>query len=400
MAVPASSPLLAPPAVVKTGPAPKSRFQQLLQAKLDAEKTQVIPTPTASSQYHVDEAFARLSHSETVFNSKYVDQYYHPPSFAEQRFSCSATGNDSQPVPRSTHLSPVEIPSKRAVMDANDNDMSAAVRSVVSERIATMFASSLQGGWATSDNQVDVKPRLSITVQEDRTPETWRQTSFDRIGPEPFTPQRNDSLRPLCCSRQNDRSPYANRSATPTPDLLNSATSSHAPLPVNPVTPRSPTLITSPHPPSPLMALPHGALPPFVDETGIAATLPRPAQAAILHYGSAAFMNMNGAIQVPGMYNAASHGDDGSLGMNGLGGDGNGGYGGDYGGNYGGSGGDYGGGDYGGNAGEGSGGGGGHDGNNPNGNGDGDGNQPPLEHGQRSKKLALACHFCRRRKLK
>jgi len=102
-------------------------------------------------------------------------------------------------------------------------------------------------------------------------------------------------------------------------------------------------------------------------------------------------------MRVPGMQNAASQGDDGSSGMNGLpsgdSGANGGGYGG--GGGYG-----QGGSDYGGGSGEGSASGAGGDGGNGNGHGHGPGDGSGDDGRPKQKKLALACHFCRRRKLK
>lgn len=352
-----------------------SRFQQLLQAKLVAEKgVPSSPSPAAPAPaLPLNQAYDHLSRADTVFNPSFAGQHYPQPG--QMYTGSSAKGSAEAEDPIST-----------------------AFRTVVSERIASMYADTQdqagRQGWHVQ-NQESMPPPDILIKQEPTEP--WQANN--RSGPFPelwSTPvqQRPHRLQPEF-SQWRDNNGKSPQSVNSTPSMMESCSSiSSGGLPLTPL---------NTHTPLPNMANTH--LVPYTnnprdraDSLNSLKGSPVAAPAALQPYGMSAFTNMNGQVTVTGMIQAASNEGDGSLNLNGLTGDGggNGGY--DHG--YGGDGGGYG---YGGNGhdnygppgGEGSNGGGQGGGG---GGGGGDGGPPPPP--PKGKKLTLACHFCRRRKLK
>jgi len=346
-----------------------SRFQQLLQAKLVAEKG--APTPSAPvPALAVNQAYDHLSGADTVFN----------PSFVGQHYQQSGQGYAS------TSTAPKD--------DAESEDaMSVAFRTVVSERIASMYADTQdqrQAPWHAQGQ--DSMPPPGIPIKQEPI-EPWQANH--RAGPFPelwTTPLQQRHHQQPEYTQWRDNIGKSPQSVNSTPSIMDSCSSiSSSGLPLTPL---------NTHTPLPNMSNTH--LVPYTHTRERADSLnslkgsPISPPAALRPYGMGAFTNMNGQVTVPGMMQAASNEGDGSLNLNGLTADGgsNGGY--DHG--YGGDNGGYG---YGGNGhdnygppgGEGSNGGGAGGG-----GGGGDGGPPPPP--PKGKKLTLACHFCRRRKLK
>lgn len=308
-----------------------SHFQQLLQAKLNAEKLNTsIPPPTTPSTAHsapINQTFEELSGADTVFNPSFMGQHYQSGSvFA---------GTQSQTNPATEwqlHQLSSQVPATSEAVDSFRQGLE------------------LPGQIATPIQQRPVKmPECAL----------WRE--------------------------HGGRSP---QSMASTPSMMTSSSMSSV---------GRPTSVLDNTPISPLVSqfgmIAHG-------QQSLASLKASPSTNSIpLHPQGipTAYAEMNGS-QVPGIIQAASNEDD-SLNLNNLGGDGQdgggydqGGYGGDGHGGYGGDDhyGDHGNGGYGPPGGNGAGGSGG-EGNDP-----GEGPPPP----PKGKKLQLACHFCRRRKLK
>lgn len=206
----------------------------------------------------------------------------------------------------------------------------------------------------------------------------WFESSDSDSAPYPswLTPHTPDTLNPYQSWRDvQQHSPLSSHSVTSTPSMVDTtSTSSNIGLPMTPQP--APTL------------LPVGP----VDKSPVSPP------AVLQPYGLSVFTNMNGQLVVPGVTDVASHEGDGSLNLNGLTGDGSNGGGYDAGFGVGDSGG-FGGDDhFGHNGNDGFGGNDGGDGPPDDGGDPGDGGPPPPP--PKGKKLALACHFCRRRKLK
>ena len=344
---------IAPTHVPCSGPSSRSqqssssRFQQLLQAKIAAEKVDgpsaPLPPPT-QAQAPIGQAYSNLSTADTVFNPSFMGQHYaQPATFGESKTE--------------------DIPAE---------DISAAFRSVTTERIASMFADTQEQAkrqdWGMESNAM-YPPSVPIKQEAG---ETYHQNPM-------ATPLQS---RPVNMSAHPDYTHWRERGLSPqsvasTPSLMDSSSIGLPPTPLLAHTPATPQLDSR--------VAYHRQSMDSMNGSPSSAQLP---------YGMSAFTGMNGQIQVPGIVQAASHEGD-SLNLNNLGGDANGGY--DQGG-YGGDGG-YGGNDgYGdnGNGGYGPPGGNGAGGSGGDGNDPGEGPPPP----PKGKKLQLACHFCRRRKLK
>jgi hypothetical protein len=249
--------------------------------------------------------------------------------------------------------------------DIPAEEISAAFREVTTERIASMFADTQDQGrqdWGVESNVM--YPPSAPVKQENN--ETYHQGLATPIQSRPMNP----SMHPdYALWREQGRSP---QSVASTPSMMDSSSSvSSLGLPA-----------------TPLLAHTHR-----VAHRQSMDSMKGSPSSAQLSYGMSAYADMAAQTQVPSIMQAASNGGD-SLNLNNLGDGGNGeydqGYPGDqiYGGGdgYG----DNGNGGYGPPGGNGAGGSGG-DGNDP-----GEGPPPP----PKGKKLQLACHFCRRRKLK
>ena len=313
-----------------------SRFQQLLQAKIAAEKVDITSAPAPIVQAPINQAFNTLSTVDTVFNPSFMGQQYQQSTAFEGK--------------------PEEIPA---------DELSAAFREVTTERIASMFADSqdqARQDWGMESNGM-YPP--SVPVKQEIA-ESYHQALATPIQSRPMNPNMHPDY---ALWRDQGRSP---QSVTSTPSMMDSSSSiSSLGLPATP-------LLNHTH------RMAHRQSMDSMKGSPSSAPLP---------YGMSAFDGMAAQTQVPGMMQAASNGGD-SLNLNNLGDGGNGeydqGYSGDqiYGGGdgYG----DSGNGGYGPPGGNGAGGSGG-DGNDP-----GEGPPPP----PKGKKLQLACHFCRRRKLK
>lgn len=363
-AAPASS--SAPPA--RSEMSSSSRFQQLLQAKLVAEKGSPNASPTSTAPPPINQAYDHLSTADTVFNPSFMGQNYQQPSSYYPNMGAAKAA------------------------EQQEDHLSTAFRTVVSERIASMYADTQeqplqQVGWQESSRpraQESMRPPDIHVKQEPIEP--WHPNT--RTGPFPelwTTPLQQRRLQPEF-AQWRDTTGKSPQSANSTSSMLESCSSMSSMGPVTPI---------NVHHALPPQA--HTHMVPYPDRAESLRTLkgsPVSAPAALQPYGFGAFTNMNGQVRVPGMMQAASNEGD-SLNLNGLGdGGSNGGY--DHGG-YGGDG--HGGFGYDGNGhdnygppgGDGSNGGGG-------GGGPGDGGPPPPP--PKGKKLTLACHFCRRRKLK
>lgn len=249
--------------------------------------------------------------------------------------------------------------------DIPAEDISAAFRSVTTERIASMFADTQNQARQDWDLESNVMYPPSVPVKQEAT-ESYRQALATPVQSRPV----NSSMQPdYALWRERGGSP---QSIASTPSMMDCSSSiSSLGLPATPV-----------------LAHSHRV----AHRSGMDSMKGSPSSTS-LPYGMSAFDTMNSQVQVPGIMQAASNGGD-SLNLNNLGDGGNGeydqGYPGD--GVYGGGDGygDNGNGGYGPPGGNGAGGSGG-DGNDP-----GEGPPPP----PKGKKLQLACHFCRRRKLK
>lgn len=370
-----------------SGPSPRSqmssssRFQQLLQAKLVAEKGAPPASPVPNTSAPINQAYDHLSNADTVFNPSFMGRNYQHPN----------------------HVYHTPAPVTAKVPEEQEDPLSAAFHSVVSERIASMYADTQeqplqQVGWQSQDSSRphgrDSMLPPDIPIKQEPV-EPWHANH--RTGPFPeswATPlqQRHNHMQPDF-AQWRDTAGKSPQSVNSTPSMLESCSSiSSMGQPVTPINVHN----ALPHQPQTHL-VPFGDSRPRNDSLNSLKGSPVSAPSALQPYGLGAFTNMNGQVRVPGMMHAASNEGDGSLNLNGLGGDGgpNGGY--DHG--YGGDG--HGGYGYDGN---------GHDGYGPpggdgsngggsgGGGGPGDGGPPPPP--PKGKKLTLACHFCRRRKLK
>jgi hypothetical protein len=353
---------IAPTHVPCSGPSSRSqqssssRFQQLLQAKIAAEKVETTTPLPPPAQVPVNQAFNHLSTVDTVFNPSFMAPQYQQPV----------------PVPAYVGESKAE--------DIPSEEISAAFRSVTTERIASMFADTQNQAnrqdWPTQEPNIMYPP--SIPGKQEAA-EAYQQNAL--ATPLQSRPAHLNTHPEYPLWRESGRSP---QSVSSTPSMMDSSSSmSSLGLPATPL-------------------LAHSPVTPQVfqvaDRTHRQSmdSMKGSPSSASLSYGMNSYIGMNGQTQVPGILQAASNEGD-SLNLNNLGGDVNGG-GYDQGG-YGGDGGGYGGGDgYGdnGNGGYGAPSGNGTGGNGGDGNDPGEGPPPP----PKGKKLQLACHFCRRRKLK
>lgn len=355
-----------------------SRSQQLLTTRAAVDNgASVHPSDSGviAPSVPISRNFALLAIADTVFMNK---QYQH-------------------------HTNPEEMMAHK-----NGQAKQGAIRTVYSERIPTMTKA---GGLEVSISPASAPWPIQSGVKQEMLDPSWPAVGgIEPANTDAWTTPlglAHNSLHPDYRQWQEmqSRSPLTTGSVTSTPSMVDSMSSvSNFGVPVTPSFPRSHL--------SPLHG-DHSSLP-CTDEIKVMADdltslkgSPVAAPAILQPYGLGAFTNMNGQIIVPGYTNSASHEGDGSLNLNGLTGDGgaSGGYGdqGGFGGDEHGftgddqfGGGDHGNGGYGPPGGDGDGGNGGP----PGGDGgdQGDGGPPPPP--PRGKKLALACHFCRRRKLK
>jgi hypothetical protein len=434
-----------------------SRFEQLLKAKLAAEQRTVETTPPPSfvAPIGFDAALAKMRSAETVFNRDYVSQHYTEPIASKSGPTMRASiPNESIPAPvsqnrRATmpaqpqpsfysyaaseqpvagpipHQYPVSPSAPAFEIDPNtlgSEQLAASFRSMVSERINTMYAEAQRRSPRPPTLQIPdqqpafanypASPIRSVDTLSPQTPSYpqmpsqlvvatspsipqapmtpahsyngWNEQSNVKVetdwqGPPPYnsTPYSAHSVPFMwnVTPPQNQNHQAVDLSMPPAPESTAS---------VSPLTPVTPQMISSPF---------TQLVPPMVDVKPVispaSSTISLPSE-SLTRYGPGLFVNMNGQAPVyrsasngeangngEGMYNGEPGGlDNSSIGGSGLEGLGF------------------------------SNGGGGEDGEGEDYNhqeddhGGDDGSGPSEMPRRRSKKLSLACHFCRRRKLK
>lgn len=457
----------APCNAVITPPPSSSRFEQLLKAKLAAEKRKpapVAPAANVAASRGVDTAFAKLQNVDTVFNRGFVEQLYNTPAAVKEGPSSEASSSRApqqspypqpqglaQSIPQSLPQPPVTSYSVAPRFDAGmvsqnsfnppqanstpQGDLSSVFRAIVAERISSMYANSQQsapappplnessflgatsqGPWTGFSSNLGAMPASpayasgSLPMAAPSVPQTpptfkyepwaeqtpvqvkieedWPPTSNSRgiqVKLEPDT--QGQSAYPFLWNlTPPDHHNHERNASHRTPDMTHSASDSLDSISLAPLTPVMSSTLTplSPVDVKPIINSPARSLVSLPDEVPMSYPSFGPDYSSRLslseqpRYNTLSDGGMDGAPG-GGMY------DSGDPNNHGLGGDGSNGFGNGF---------DFGQGASG-SGGSGSGGDGEDHGDQDDGQGGGQ-----KKRAARGKKLALACHFCRRRKLK